>query len=180
MKKYYVKCKRRGVSLVELLVVMSAATVILTLSTGLIHRVMHAQTKARHLADLERTTLRLGNELRSDVHLATTATVQSALGGNGTFIRLQLVDGNVLEYRRDEMTVRRVQLQDGRVVAHDEFAFGETFELDANVEKDRLVVVSITSRDVPERNPADEMARSAERLPVDLQVVARLGQRGAK
>lgn len=68
MKATRSKWYRRGVSLIELLVVMSAATVILTLSTGLIHRIMHAQSKARGLAEIERTTLRLGNRFRRDVH----------------------------------------------------------------------------------------------------------------
>ena len=62
MKSTRSKRHRRGVSLVELLVVMSAATVILTLSTGLIHRIMHAQSKARVLADMERTTHAAGRQ----------------------------------------------------------------------------------------------------------------------
>jgi hypothetical protein len=39
--------RRWAISLVELLLTLSACTVILTLSAGLIHRIMHVQSKAR-------------------------------------------------------------------------------------------------------------------------------------
>ncbi len=180
MKQQRINRRHSGVSLVELLVVMSAATVILTLSTGLIHRIMHAQTKARWLADVERTTLRLSNDVRRDVHLATQATTDKSQLGNGSFLRLQLADGNTLEYRREETTIQRIQLDGSRTIAREEFAFGQEFELEANLEEGRLVVLSVTSRGHRNRNNSDEPSRIADEIPVDLQVVAALGRGGSK
>ncbi len=177
MRRNRINRRRSGVSLVELLVVMSAATVILTLSTGLIHRIMHAQSKARVLADLERTTLRLSNDLRRDVHQATQATTEKAQLGKGAFLQLQLADGNALEYRREETTIQRVQLDGSRTIAREEFAFGGDFELTAEVEDGRLVVLSLVSR--REEMPS-EPGRIVNDTPVDLQLVAALGRGGAK
>lgn len=171
---------RRAVSLVELLVVMSAATVILTLSTGLIHRIMHAQSKARALADVERTTLRLADSFRRDVHEATQATADKTQLADGSFLRLQLADGSTLEYRRDETTIRRVPLDGSHTIAREEFSFGEDFELEVNVESSRVVVLSITSRRLRKNDAVEKPERITNDIPVDLQVVAALGQRGAK
>lgn len=174
------KSHRRGVSLIELLVVMSAATVILTLSTGLIHRIMHAQSKARGLADSERTTLRLGDRFRQDVHQATQVTVDKSQLADGSFLRLQLADGSSLEYRREDATIQCVQLDGSRTIAREEFSFSEDFELEVSVENGRVVVLSITSRRIRLNGGVEELERRSNAIPVDLQVVAALGQRGAK
>lgn len=180
MKRNPATLKRCGVSLVELLVVMSAATVILTLSTGLIHRLMHAQSKARALADVERTTLRLGNDFRRDVHQALRAVTDKSELAGGVFIRLENVDGSWAEYRLEETTIRRVQAVSDRVVAHEEYSFGEEFALDAQVENERLVTLTITSRGRDDADADANVRQSIDGAKVDLQVVAALGQRGAK
>jgi len=180
MKSTRSKWYRRGVSLVELLVVMSAATVILTLSTGLIHRIMHAQSKARVLADGERTTLRLGDRFRRDVHQATHVTVDKSQLADGSFLRLHLADGSTLEYRREATTIRRVQRDGSSTIAQDEFSFGEGFEVEVNGENGRVVVLSITSRRLRTNDAVDQPERITNAIPVDLQVVAAIGQRGAK
>jgi hypothetical protein len=180
MRQHRIHRRHSGVSLVELLVVMSAATVILTLSTGLIHRIMHAQTKARLLADVERTTLRLSNDVRRDVHQAMQATGDKAQLGEGVFLRLQLADGSTLEYRREETTIQRVHLEGSRTIAREEFVFDGDFELEAKVEDGRLVVLSVSSRGKRNKSIEGEPGRTVDDLPVDLQVVAAMGQGGAK
>ena len=62
--------RRRGVSLAELLVVMSLVTVIISLSARLMHRIMHAQTNANAFLDGERNALRLSSQFRRDVQTA--------------------------------------------------------------------------------------------------------------
>lgn len=180
MKRSPAMLKRCGVSLVELLVVMSAATVILTLSTGLIHRLMHAQSKARALADVERTTLRLGNDFRRDVHQALRAMTDKSGLASGGFIRLENVDGSQIEYHAENTTIRRVQLLSGGVVAREEYSFAGECELDAHVESERLVTLTITSRGRDDADADANVQQSIDGAKVDLQVVAALGRRGAK
>ena len=53
--------RRRGVSLTELLVVMTACTVVMTLTSQLICRVMRIQVESRAHVDVERNAMRLAD-----------------------------------------------------------------------------------------------------------------------
>ena len=64
---------RRGVSLTELLLLMSSYTMILSMCTVLLHRVMHVEIESRSFVDAERTSERLSRQFRQDVHQATAA-----------------------------------------------------------------------------------------------------------
>src|SRR5437762_4378350 len=119
--------RHRGVSLVELIVVMSAASVILSLSAGLIHRIMHAETAARSLATVERTSLRLAAALRRDVNAATRAITDQAQLADGAFLRLGYLAGSRIEYRRVDETIHRLELDGDRIVARDQFPFAANF-----------------------------------------------------
>jgi hypothetical protein len=72
---------RRGISLVELMLTLSACCVILTMSAALIHRALHAQSKSRRFFDGERNAQRLGESFRRDVHAATSAATGAEAGG---------------------------------------------------------------------------------------------------
>ncbi len=167
---------RRGVSLVELLVVMSAATVVLTLSTSLIHRIMHAQSKARAFADVERTSLRLTNAFRQDVHQATSVKLDEAEIGERVFLRLQLPENRTIEYGRQEANIVRVLLEGSRTVAREEFAFPAGVELAVRREGSRLIVLTIQSRpgEIIAENGQFEASDFA--VPVHLQVQAALNR----
>lgn len=167
---------RRGVSLVELLLVMSAATVILTMSAGLIHRIMHAQSKARSFVDVERTSLRLANVFRRDVHQAIDATAGDSDAGEGLFLRLKLPENQTIEYRRQPGAVLRLLLEDSRNVSREEFTFPPGIELTIRKDQPRLVVLSIHSR--PGEMPTDDgrSEPNAYAIPVNLQVQAALSR----
>jgi hypothetical protein len=167
---------RRAVSLVELLATMSACTVILTLSAGLMHRAMHAQTKARAFCDGERSALRLANSFRNDVHQATGAARGDAAAGQDVALCLALGGDQFIEYRHTADKVTRVLLEGGQVRGRDEFAFPSAIELTVQQESTRFVVLSITS--APEVSSAEEPAtRSiAYATPVNCNVEAGLGR----
>src|SRR4051812_16828060 len=111
--------RHRGVSLVELIVVMSAASVILSLSAGLIHHIMHAETAARSLATVERTSLRLAAALRRDVNAATSAITDTAQLADSFFLRLDSSAGSRIDYRHEDQTIHRLELDGDRVVARE-------------------------------------------------------------
>lgn len=66
---------RRGFSLVETLVTLSAASVVLTLSTVAIHRAMRASSVAQAFHDDESTAWRLASIWRADIGNAHNADV---------------------------------------------------------------------------------------------------------
>ena len=170
---------RHGASLVELIVVMSAATVVLTMSASLIHRIMHAQSRARAFADVERTSLRLANAFRRDVHDATVAKLAETDLGERVFLRLALPDNQTIEYGRREANIVRVLLEGSRTVAREEFAFPAGIELAVRRDEARLIVLTIQSR--PGEMPAEDggSEASAFAVPVNLQVQAALKRRDA-
>jgi hypothetical protein len=165
---------RRGASLVELLVVMSAATVVLTMSASLIHRIMHAQSKARAFSDVERTSLRLANVFRQDVHQATSAILAETDLGERSFLRLALPENQSIEYSRQDANVMRILLDGSRTIARDQFAFPAGAELAIRQDPPRLIVLTIHSR--PGEMPAEDgrSQASAFAVPVSLQVQAAL------
>ena len=99
--------KRRAVSLVELLVVMSASTLILTLSATLVHRAMHTNSRTRDFSSVERSSLRLFDYFRMDVQQATKAVVNQRGVSEGKFLELMLPENCVLEYWREGDVVKR-------------------------------------------------------------------------
>jgi hypothetical protein len=116
--------KRRAISLAELLVVLSACTIILTTSVSLLHRAMHSQSATRVFVDSERSALRLSKQFRSDVHEALSATIQSDANDADPVLRLADADGLTIEYRRlDENTIVRTTAQQGKPATRDEFSF---------------------------------------------------------
>jgi len=99
---------RRGVSLSELLVVMTACTALMTLSSQLVCRVMRTQVESRALADAERNTMRMADSFRHDVHRAQSFSIDLAAAGDVPFLRLELAGGrSVLYSRANGLVLRR-------------------------------------------------------------------------
>src|SRR2546423_5521940 len=157
---------RRGVSLVELLVVMSAATVILTTTAALMHRIMLAHSKSRAFVDCERTSLRLANAFRSDVHQAISATTTDEPPPEGIFLQLELPAGQRLEYHREASAVARI-LRDGeRIASRETFSFPAG--IDIAIKKDgRLLALSIDSRPSEVPFPDSDSQPPAHAVPVN-------------
>jgi prepilin-type N-terminal cleavage/methylation domain-containing protein len=94
---------RHGFTLVELLVTMTAGSMLLLLAIEVLHRSM---TSASHLEDIGRSQsswARLGNQLRHDVHGASRAELVGA-----SALQLHYKSGAQIEYLIDGTQVRRV------------------------------------------------------------------------
>lgn len=140
---------RSAMSIAELLVTMSACSVILTMSAGLIHRSMHTQSNSRDFYDAERTALRLGRQFRHDVHASTAASVTDGDRDEKVVLRLQLQDGRTVEYSRSAGHVLRLLSQEGEVAARDEFPFPSPIELEFHEAESatRIILAITTERD---------------------------------
>jgi hypothetical protein len=175
---------RNGISLVELVVVMSAATVILTISAALLHRVMLAHSAARAFTDVERTSLRLANSFRSDVHQAVSATMFEPSPADGPFLRLelpsdqlssdQLSSGKRLEYRYEQGAILRMALDGERTVAREVFDFRQEINVAAQKDGPRLLTLSISARPPGATSEDGGSLSPAHAVPVRLQVEAAL------
>lgn len=135
--------KRRGISLVELLLTMTACAVILTLSAELIHRMLHAQSRARAVQDGQRSAFRLERSFRNDVHQATR--IQTTDAAKESLLVVQLPNSRTAEYRTSEAGIERLLLNGESVVSREAFAFPD--ETQFRVAQDRrLWTLSATSR----------------------------------
>jgi hypothetical protein len=166
---------RGGVSLVELLLTMSACTVILTLSAALIHRVMHTQSKMRAFHDVERSALRLASAFRRDVHQATNAVTNDA-GLAGNFLRLQLPESETIEYRHAQGNVTRVHKQSNNQTAHEAYIFPPEIELAVRQEAANRLVLTIMPALRIEGSGDGRWRSIAHTMPAHLQVEATMNR----
>jgi prepilin-type N-terminal cleavage/methylation domain-containing protein len=137
---------RRGVSLVELLVVMSLGTVVLTTSAVVLHRMMHSHGKTRSVLAASRSGLRLSDQFRSDVHRATKVTTNDL--PEGIVLQLQLGETNVIQYSHVAGVVRRTELEGEIVASREEYAFPANSQLTIR-EQSSPSLVSLSIRSMP-------------------------------
>jgi hypothetical protein len=169
--------RRRGISLVELLVVMTACTVIFTTSAGLIHRMMHADSRARAFYDVERSALRLSRQFRADVHQARNAVVFPEADETGAFLRLTVDEEQTIEYRHRDGLVTRVLAQRGMGPSREIYAFPSYVKLDlSEAGPPRRLVLSLSAEPTttPDAKATPVWNQYATR--VDLQIEAELAR----
>lgn len=128
----------RGISLVELLVVMSACTLILTLTAGLMHRVMHAQSRTRSFVEHERVALRLAYVFRGDVHQARGVVTDVAMLAEGELVRLNVAEQTITYVAQPEKVVRLVAASE-KPLGREEFRIGH--ESQAKIRREPGVVI---------------------------------------
>src|SRR5688500_18291789 len=106
--------RRHGISLIELLAVLSGCSVVLGLTASLLHQTMRAQSHTRDFFDVERNAQRLARQFRSDVHAAAADSIDDidAEGvSDGELLRLQLPDGQTIRYQRAAEKIIRIASQ---------------------------------------------------------------------
>jgi hypothetical protein len=170
-------CSRRAASLIELLVVMSASTVVLTLTSQLLCRVMRIQIESRAHVDVERNSLRLAEQFRRDVHAAQAAATSRDELGNDVFLQLRFPDGRQAEYSRHGRTVLRRVSGSSSQVAREEFVFPATCDVAIQEDgKPPWLTLTITMGPNQARSGDDKPLTRALAIPVSLQVEATLGR----
>lgn len=167
---------RRGASLVELLLIMSACTVVLTLSAELIHRVMIAQSKATTFLNAERSAQRLTAAFRRDVHAATERREgEEAKPASGQLLALTLPDDRLVEYRLEQGTITRTLSENDATKAREQFVFPA--EATASVASDDSGMITLTI-DTPIAAPSPDDATPKSQafiIPAKVQIQAILG-----
>jgi hypothetical protein len=160
--------KRPGVSLVELLVVMSLSTIFLTTSAVVLHRLMQSQGKTRDFFAASRNGLRLADQFRSDVHRARSATTDNLPAG--VILRLQLSAAQAAEYQHLAGVVRRTLLENDQTVSREEFVFPAASRVEVRqAQTPRLLSLSIIHTPGDEEGPAQQSFATAVHLLVEAQ-----------
>lgn len=171
--------RRRGISLVELLTVMSGFVVLLSLCAGLMHKAMQTQSRTRYFFEAERTALRLADQFRADVHraLALEAESEDASGVVDVLVLLSLPGNEKVSYRREGASVVRILSHEDDVVSRENFALTSLGEL-AVEELDSPRRLTLTLAVAPEETlPSLGRPAAGVRVsPVSFQVTAVAGR----
>jgi hypothetical protein len=165
---------RRGVSLAELLLAMSASSVILTMSVGMIHRVMHTQSRTRSFFDGERATLRLSRQFRQDVHSARSALTDADRLAPEVLLQLEMEDEQTIEYHHSNAGLERVLLEKDEVRSREEYAVQAEMSASFRQEESPAVVVLSIAPRASAGESEQPLGRPVTK-PVSLYVEARLG-----
>jgi hypothetical protein len=112
---------RRGISLAELLVTMSACTAILSLGAVLLHRAIHLQGRTSDFFVAQRSALRLSDQFRSDVHAARSAETHNL--PENTVLRLTLGDEKSVDYQFVDGIVQRSMPGGERSQSREQYLF---------------------------------------------------------
>ncbi len=134
---------RRGVSLVELLIVISVATVIVGICVTTIHVLLRSERDQSRAIQTAVTISRLSEVFREDVHAASQGELL-AVEGQPPRLMLTGADGRKIVYSASEHVAERVETASGTPVHRDLFHFpsGSAVRLERD-ETPRLVRIAI-------------------------------------
>jgi hypothetical protein len=170
------KSRRRGVSLSELLVVMTACTVVMTITSQLICRVMQIQIQSRAQADTERNAIRLSTRFRSDVHQAKSTTTGAADADSGVLLRLTLADEREVQYSRRQGKVFRQESGTGKPIGREEFEFPASCDVQMEkLQRPERLVLTIRSNQPTGQPGTERGGSSAPTAPASIRVEAVVG-----
>ena len=164
---------RRGISLIELLAVLSGCSVVLGLTASLLHQTMRAQSHTRDFFDIERNAQRLARQFRSDVHAAAADPIDVDAAGAGELLRIQLPDGQSVAYQRAAEKIIRIASQSDGPTAREEYALSELMEIDVReLDAPQRYALSITSAPPQPSKESPPSPASIRATPVNLEVAA--------
>ncbi|MHB1036496.1 MAG: PulJ/GspJ family protein [Pirellulales bacterium] len=146
--------RRRGVSLIEMLVAIEVGTVVLGLAVGLLYLLFQVQTNSRERLAAGHSVDRLAEQFRQDVRAATGLMP----AGEGTDPQSRLafalpLDRSV-EYRLTGNVALRTEQAGQKVLRRETFALlpGDTIHWETRPERKELVSLIIASAGQAEKN----------------------------
>ena len=94
--------KRQAFTLVELMIMLSASSVLMALAVGLVHRSMSASSLAKARANHQRALVRLADQFRNDIHQGDAVDQL-----NADRLTLRLANGRLVDYVVENRHCRR-------------------------------------------------------------------------
>jgi prepilin-type N-terminal cleavage/methylation domain-containing protein len=114
--------RRRGMSLLELLAAMTAASVVTATAAGLVHRSFAFESRSRQVLGDEQTALRLARQFRADVHAARAVQPEPAAAAGHVLVVLDGPAGRIT-YRPTGTGLERVVGPADGAVARENYRF---------------------------------------------------------
>ena len=167
--------RRRAISLIELLAVLTGCSVVLGLTASLLHQTMRAQSHTRDFFTVERNALRLSRQFRADVHAAEADSIDVVAddAGDGALLRLQLPDGQTVEYQRAAEKIIRLTSPGDAPTAREEYALNETMTVTVReADAPQRYLLSITSPAPQPSKDAPPSSANVRATPINLEVEA--------
>jgi YD repeat-containing protein len=179
MMYHFVTPDRRGHSLIELMVTMSAAVVVLTLSATCLHRMMSISSQSSHFLEAEQTGLRLSRQFRHDTLLASSASVVTQPDEDGAVVVSLLSSGKErrdIEYRLTPARAVRSSSAESGEATREEYSLpaGARWQVDWDEASRRLAVVATNPPSSGE--PSEQSPLPAWQIPFEMQLVATIGR----
>lgn len=122
--------RRAAFTLIELLVVITGCSVVLGLTTSLLHQAMRSHRQSQDFAAMERNAQRLARQFRLDLHSAADATAEPPDRNDQSLLRLDLPAAGTIDYQRHSDRIVRIAAQPGEPTAREEYKFDADMELD--------------------------------------------------
>jgi hypothetical protein len=145
--------RRRGHSFVEMLVIMSAASAILTISAVLIHRTMHLASQTRAFHAEEATAWRLSAAMRRDA--ASASSIGIALANEELTVTLHNDTADPIRYRFNGPQIQRLQRIDSDREAHEAYELPSVAQWAAeSLDEAGAIRISAIPSTLPTRSPA--------------------------
>jgi hypothetical protein len=164
--------KRRGTTLVELMVVMSACVVVLTLSAELIHRILSVQSRTAAAIAAERSAQRLSATFRRDVQ---DAARRLDVADPATLLQLA-VGADEVVYRQEGPILERQVVRKQATPAREQFVLPEELQVRIDERAPGLLTLSLESRSVEFEPGKIDQASPLFITPMHLEATAVLGK----
>jgi hypothetical protein len=147
------RAARRGLSLIELMVVMTGVAIILGLCAVTIQALMSVNSDAQAGLNASATFARLASQFREDVHasddIPLTPGTKDGDAKASPRLRLTQGPGLVITYEASAGRVARVETASGKPGRHESYRIGKghVVAFERREEGPRRFVVMVTSRD---------------------------------
>lgn len=112
--------RRRGISLIEMMIVIGASSMVLLAGVGLLHRLMRSERVAAESLVHATNHARLSAQFRDDVHAATAATARGEPGADH-ILQLAAGDAAQITYSQQDRTLIRTETRQTQPTRHDQF-----------------------------------------------------------
>lgn len=156
---------REGVSLIELIVLMTAVSTILSFTVVLLHRTMRAHNRSQATHADEQAAWRLSGALRRDLTKAVEAETEP--GPDSVWLRIRSQNGDLVRYRFASLAVTRRQepQAEGRTASEEYTLSGPTDWVVKVLDEPRRLVVQTAT---------EPIERTRAIAPVKIRLVSRL------
>ncbi|HTI51907.1 MAG TPA: prepilin-type N-terminal cleavage/methylation domain-containing protein [Planctomycetaceae bacterium] len=171
---------RRGVSLIEVLIVVTVASVVVGVSVTMLHLILRSERDQSRAIRTTVTLSRLTEVFRADVHASTELKVTPPETGPAT---LHLADGagRDIVYTADEHLLRRVETAQGAEVHRELFHFppGSAIRFEREESPPLARVMVDVAAPFPQHLP-EQRTRVAPRRTFTIEAIANRDQRFAR